>query len=137
MRIIGINSPMIGSGFSREQEMWTFLEKELAQPSRLPTIVFSHYPAFIKTAHEGGGDYWNIEPEPRQRLLALLKKGSVKTMLSGHLHRDLVNRWEGILFISTRPVSFGLPKGKQPQGWTLVTLPLEGEAQFELLEIRD
>jgi 3',5'-cyclic AMP phosphodiesterase CpdA len=137
VRIIGINSPMIGSGFSREQEMWTFLEKELAQPGRLPTIVFSHYPAFIKTADEGGGDYWNMEPEPRKRLLDLIKKAGVKTMLSGHLHRDLVNRWEGILFISTRPISFGLPKGKQAQGWTLVTLPPEGEAKYEMLEIRD
>ena len=137
VRVIGINSPIFGSGFAREKEMWSFLEQELSRPAGVPTIVFSHYPAFTKQAEEGGGDYWNMEPEPRKRLLALLKSGGVKTMLSGHLHRDLVNRWEGILFISTRPVSFGLPKGKQPQGWTLVTLPAQGEAQYELIEIRD
>ncbi|HUR46377.1 MAG TPA: metallophosphoesterase [Candidatus Saccharimonadales bacterium] len=137
VRVIGINSPLLGSGFEREKVMWNFLEKELSQPRREPTIVFSHYPVFLKTPDEGGGDYWNMEPEPRKRLLDLLKKGEVKTMLSGHLHRDLVNRWEGILFVSTRPISFGLPKGKQPQGWTLVTLPPNGEAQYELIEIQD
>jgi 3',5'-cyclic AMP phosphodiesterase CpdA len=135
VRIVGINSPLLGSGFEREQAMWAFLEKELGHPTPQPTIVFSHYPAFLKTPDEGGGDYWNMEPEPRKRLLALLKSGGVKTMLSGHLHRDLVNRWEGILFVSTRPISFGLPKGKQPEGWTLVTLPPEGEARYESLEV--
>ncbi|MDB6034021.1 MAG: calcineurin-like phosphoesterase superfamily domain protein [Verrucomicrobiales bacterium] len=136
VRLIGINSPMLGSGFERENEMWKFLEKELSKPETRPTIVFSHYPAFIKSADEGGGDYWNIEPEARKRLLDLLKKGNVKTMLSGHLHRDMVNRWDGIIFISTRPISFGLPKGKQPEGWTLVTLPPTGEAQYETFEIK-
>ena len=137
VRIIGINSPILGSDLPSEKAMWVFLERELGRPSSMPTVIFSHYPAFLKQADEGGGDYWNMEPEPRKKLLGLLKQGGVKTMLSGHLHRDLVNRWEGILFISTRPIAFGLPKGKQPEGWTLVTLTPSGEAQYELFEIRE
>src|SRR4051794_6933303 len=82
VRVIGINAPILGSGFAREKQMWSFLEKELAQPSQAPSIVFSHYPAFTKEADEGGGDYWNMEPAPRKHLLALLKSGGVKTMLS-------------------------------------------------------
>jgi Icc protein len=131
VRVIGVNSPIFGSGFDQEKAMWEFLDKELAGPAPVPTVVFMHYPPFVKKADEGGGDYWNIEPEPRARLLALLRKGGVKTVLSGHLHRDLTNRHEGILFVTTRPVSFGLPKDKQPEGWTLVTLPMEGDAQVE------
>src|SRR4051812_29305665 len=30
VRVIGINSPILGSGFGREKEMWSFLEKELS-----------------------------------------------------------------------------------------------------------
>ena len=116
--------------------MWKLLEKELAKPSPQLTVVFSHYPAFVKTPGEGGGDYWNIEPEPRRRLLALLQQGSVKAMLTGHLHRELINRHEGILHVTTPPVSFGLPAGKQAEGWTLVTLPAQGEAQAEFRHIR-
>ncbi|HEY0455275.1 MAG TPA: metallophosphoesterase [Verrucomicrobiae bacterium] len=137
VRVIGIASPIMGSGFQREKDMWNFLDKELAKPDGRPTIVISHYPVFIKSPDEPGGDYWDMEPEPRAHLLKLLRHAGVKTMLSGHLHRDLENRWEGILFISTRPISFGLPKGKQPQGWTLVTLNAKGEGQYELQEIKD
>ena len=137
VRVIGVNSPICGSGFAHEKKMWRFLEKELGHPSAKPTVVFLHYPPFLKTADEGGGDYWNIEPEPRRRLLALLKQGGVRTVLSGHLHRDLLNRHDGILYVTTRPVSFGLPKGKQPEGWTLVTLRREGEALVEAQTIKN
>ncbi|HEY2952502.1 MAG TPA: metallophosphoesterase [Verrucomicrobiae bacterium] len=137
LRVIGVNSPIFGSGFEREMAMWDFLEKELARPAPVPTVVFMHYPPFVKQADESGGDYWNIEPEPRARLLSLLRRGGVRTVFSGHLHRDLTNRHAGILFVTTRPVSFGLPAGKQPEGWTLVTLPAEGEAQVEPQTIGD
>jgi 3',5'-cyclic AMP phosphodiesterase CpdA len=135
LRIIGVTGSLFGSGLPREKEMWTFLERELDHPKKIPTILFCHYPPFLKKADEPGGVYWNIEPEPRQRLLALIKRGGVRTMLTGHLHRPLVNRYEGILFVSTIPVSFGLPGGKQAPGWTLVTIPTEGEAQFQFKEL--
>src|SRR5205823_7208602 len=32
IRVIGLNSPIFGSGFSRERAMWRFLEKVLARP---------------------------------------------------------------------------------------------------------
>ena len=131
VRVIGINSPILGSGLPLEEKMWAFLAKELAAPGTRPTILFSHYPLFVETPDEAGGDYWNIEPAPRARLLRWLKQGDVRTVLTGHLHRDLVNRADGILFVTTRPVSFGLPKGKQPEGWTLITLPEQGEAKVE------
>jgi 3',5'-cyclic-AMP phosphodiesterase len=134
VRIIGINSSILGSSFESENAQWKFLEKELAKPSRTPTILFMHYPPFLKTSDEPGGQYYNIEPEPRRRLLALLKQGGVKTVLTGHLHRQLVNRDDGILFITTPPVSFGLPKGS-PEGWTLIFLPDEGETKWEFRTI--
>jgi alkaline phosphatase D len=136
LRVIGINSPILGSGLPRERDMWCFLEKELSKSNAPATVLFSHYPPFVKTAAEKGGDYWNIEPEPRQRLLGLLKRASVKTVLTGHLHRELTNRYDGILFVTTPPVSFGLPKEKQPEGWTLVTIPAEGEARIEFRHIK-
>jgi len=130
LRVIGLNSPIFGSGFAREKAMWRFLEHELRQPGAMPTVVLTHYPLFTKTPDEPS-DYWNIEPEPRQRLLELLRRGGVKTVLTGHLHRSLVTHSDGIVFLTTGPVSFGLPHGKQKQGWTLVTISAEGEGQGE------
>ena len=135
LRIIGVTGSLFGSGLPREKEMWNFLERELDHPADLPTIVFCHYPPFIKTVNEPGGIYWNIEPEPRKRLLSLLKRGGVETMLTGHLHRPLVNRDTGILYVRGLPVSFGLPGNKQAPGWTLVTIPQQGEATFEFKEL--
>lgn len=137
VRMIGVNSPILGSGLPLEAEMWGFLEKELARPATKPTVLFMHYPLFVKTPEEPGGAYWNVEPEPRGRLLALLKQGGVRTVLTGHLHYQLINRHDGILFVTTPPVSFGLPRGIQLEGWTLVTLPPQGEAQIEFQTIKE
>ena len=128
VRVIGINSSILGSGLEGEEEMWKFLEAELGAPARKPTILFMHYPLFLKDLDEPGGQYWNIEPVPRERLYNLLKQGGVKIVLTGHLHRPLVNRRDGILFVTTPPTSFGIPSGKQPEGWTLITVFRNGEA---------
>jgi 3',5'-cyclic AMP phosphodiesterase CpdA len=137
LRVIGINSAVLGSGLPVEQEMWKLLEAELARPGALPTVVLQHHPLFVNTADEPGGVYWNVEPAPRRRLIDLLRSGDVRTVLTGHVHRPIVNRHAGILFVSTLPVSFGLPRGKQPQGWTLVTLRPSAEAEFEFRTVSD
>jgi 3',5'-cyclic AMP phosphodiesterase CpdA len=135
VRVIGINSPLIGTGFPQETKMWALLERELGAPTRLPTIAMIHFPPFSKTADEPGGEYWNLEPDPRRRLIELLKKAGVKTVLSGHLHRELINRHDGILFLTTQPVSFGLSNAKQREGWMLITVPREGPARFEFRKL--
>ena len=126
IRLIGINSPVLGSGLEREAEQWAFLEKTLAAPSQTPTLLLSHYPLFVATPDEPGGVYWNMEPIPRARLMDLLKRGGARAVLSGHLHRGLTAGANGMLFYSTPPVSFGLPQGKQPIGWTLITVSADG-----------
>jgi Icc protein len=128
VRIIGIDASLLGSGLEQESKMWSFLEPELAMPSSRPTLLFMHYPLFVKDMDEAGGIYWNVEPAPRARLYGLLKRGGVKIVLTGHLHRHLENRRDGILFFTTPPTSFGVPAGKQPEGWTLVTVLKNGEA---------
>ena len=109
--------------------MWKFLEHELGRSARKPTILFMHYPLFLKDLNEPGGDYYNTEPEPRKRLYDLLQQGGVKIVLTGHLHRTLINRRDGILFLSTEPISFGIPRGKQAEGWTLVTVYANGDVK--------
>jgi Icc protein len=124
VRILGINASLLGSGLPGEATQWTFLEKALAKPSPEPTLLLTHYPLYLTSADEPSSEYWNVEPAPRARLLTLLEKGKVHAVLSGHLHRPLEIRQKNVLYTGTPPVSFGLPRGKQPQGWTLVTLPL-------------
>jgi len=137
VRIIGLNSPILGSDSPLEQRMWSWLEHEFAHPVPQPTIVFMHYPPFTKSPDEPGGGYWNIEPEPRRHLLALLHQAGARTVLTGHLHFPLVTHDGATTFISTLPVSFGLPRGKQPQGWTFISLHANGEAEHEFRTVND
>ncbi len=137
VRLLAIDSQLFGSGLPEEEKMWTLLEQQLAAPGGTPALVFMHMPPFVKSADEPGGDYWNIEPAPRARLLALLKRGGVAAVLTGHLHYQLVNHYAGIPLVTTPPVSFGLPLGIAPQGWTLVTIPPGGEPTFEFKSERD
>jgi len=122
VNILGLNSSLPGSGLRREQQLWAFLEKHLAVPATNTTLLLLHHPPFLKTLDEPGGDYFNLEPYPRLRLLALARQGGVDAVLSGHLHRGLTNDFGGIPLLTTPPVSFGLPQGRQREGWTLLTV---------------
>ena len=135
VRIIGITSSLLGSGFPQEAELWKFLDQGFAHPARKPTLLFMHYPLFLKDLDEPGGDYYNTEPGPRERLYRLLQQGGVRTVLTGHLHRTLIIHRDGILFLTTEPISFGIPPGKQPEGWTLVTVYANGEARETIHEL--
>lgn len=135
LRVVGINSCLFGTGFQEETNQWKFLEKELAGPRSKPTLLMQHYPLFLKSVDEPANDIWNVQPELRQRMIALLKQGGVKTVLSGHLHRPIINRLDGILFLSDGATAFGLPRDKQPAGWMLLTVPREGEVQFEFQKL--
>jgi alkaline phosphatase D len=135
VRIVGVNSCLFGSGFKAEDDQWQFLEKELAKAGAKPTLLLEHYPLFIKTADEPRNSTWNVQPEPRKRLLALVEQGGVRTVLTGHLHYPITNRLDGILFLGNTTTAFGLPRGKQPEGWMLLGVPREGEVQFEFRKL--
>jgi len=135
LRFIGIDASVLGSGLQSEADQWAFLDKQMTQLSPKPTLLMLHYPPFLTSADEPGGAYWNIEPEPRARLLALLKSGGVCAVLTGHLHRALRNTWNGIPIITSVPVSFGSPKGWQSVGWTLITVSKDGKVDAETQSI--
>jgi 3',5'-cyclic AMP phosphodiesterase CpdA len=127
IRVIGVNSSLLGSGLPAEADQWAFLEKELDPANTMPTLLVMHYPLFLHTPDEPGGGYWNVEPEPRARLLGLIMRSkSVRAVLTGHLHRSIAAQIGDVFFYTTPPVSFGIPRGRQPEGWTLITLSPDG-----------
>ena len=135
VRVVGINSCLFGSGFKEEEDQWKFLEKELAKPHAKPTLLMEHYPLFILMADEPRLSTRNVQPELRKRLLALARQGGVRTVLTGHLHLLITNRLDGILFLGNATTAYGLPRGMQPEGWLLLTVPRQGEVQFEFQEL--
>lgn len=152
VRLIGLNSLLLGSGLPREEEQWDFLRTELGQPAALPEpapeidpqprprIVLLHQPPFLVHPDEEGDDYWNIDPIPRRQLLELLQPGpgqaGVSLLLAGHLHRPARLTLGDMSCLVAPAVSFGLPRGQQPEGWGLVTIESDGSSGFQLREIR-
>lgn len=127
IRVIGVNSSLLGSGLPVEAEQWKFLERELDKSHKTPTFILMHYPLFQHAPDESGGGYWNIEPAPRARLLNLIARSkSVRAVFTGHLHHALSGQFGQVFLYTTPPVSFGIPRGKQPEGWTLITVSPDG-----------
>lgn len=131
VRVVGVNGSILGSGFPEEGAMWAGLSNALSAAASTPTLMLIHYPPFTEKPDEPGGVYWNVEPGPRKRLLGLVQTGKVGAVLSGHLHREILRREDGRLYVTTPPVAFGLPSDRQYRGWTLLTVPAEGDLQAE------
>ena len=127
IRVVGLAGSLLGSGLPEEEQQWTMLERCLSGHASMPTVVFCHYPLFKKSADEPGGVYWNIEPEPRRRLLELMKKGGVAAFLTGHLHHAFVADAEGLPCVGAPSVAWGIPAASTPEGWTLVDIPKDGQ----------
>ncbi|XP_035515534.1 serine/threonine-protein phosphatase CPPED1 [Morone saxatilis] len=73
------------------QETW--LEEQLSRASSSTetkpkhVLVFQHIPLYLKTPDEED-DYFNLQRGVRQNLLDRFKKAGVKTVFSGHYHRN-------------------------------------------------
>ena len=105
-------------------------------PGDRVALAAPYYPPYVNKADEPGGGYWNIEPEPRARLLAALQRGGVKILLTGHLHYQATNHYEGMLIETTAAVSFGIPHPLAPEGWTLVTMQPKGDPKIEFHRVQ-
>lgn len=127
LRVIGIASSLLDTGLPAEAEQWAMLEKELAAG---PVVLLMHYPPFVTSADEPE-EYFNLNAPARKRLLGLIEKGRVTAALSGHLHRPISLKLGSTPLIGAPAVSFGLPKGRQPVGWTLVSIDDAGRVTAE------
>jgi alkaline phosphatase D len=133
VHVIGLTASLFGSGLEREREQWKFIDTEMAKTNDTLKIVFMHYPLFVTNAAEPGGNYWNVEPEERQRLLKLFEQAKVEAVLTGHLHKPLTNHYDGMLLLGTPAISFGFPRNAKLEGWTLVKIWKDRKPTFELM----
>lgn len=86
-RLVGLNSLIMGSGTSEEDEQFAWLEDILRSREGRQVLVFKHKPLFVEDPEEGESGYWGLRPEPRRRLLTLFAESGVELVASGHLHR--------------------------------------------------
>jgi 3',5'-cyclic AMP phosphodiesterase CpdA len=85
-RLIGLDAMLCGSGLPEERAQLGWLEAAMQEADGRRLAWFLHRPLFIGDPQEGDTGYWSIRPEPRSRLLALVRQARVALVASGHLH---------------------------------------------------
>ncbi|HEY1259122.1 MAG TPA: metallophosphoesterase [Stellaceae bacterium] len=90
-RLIGFNALLFGSGLAEEAAQADWIEAVTTGAAGRRVAWFLHKPLFLDSPEEGDSGYWSVKPEPRARLMALLRRHRVALVASGHLHkaRDL------------------------------------------------
>ncbi len=83
-RLIGLNAMLMGTGHREEARQLDWFAQVLE--TKAPVAVFLHKPLFIEDPQEGPRGYWTVTPEPRAKLLALMKGADIRLVASGHLH---------------------------------------------------
>lgn len=120
IRLVAVNSTLLGSGMKKEKAQWRMIKREARRRSALPKVLLLHYPLFVDSPDEPGGTYWAVEPKPRRRLLNALKKGRFAMVISGHLHHEMSNKWGRIWMLGALSTAFPVPTESEAIGWTLV-----------------
>ena len=92
-RLVGFDAMLLGSGEREEALQADWLDAVMNDAVRRRTAWFLHRPLFLNSTDEGDTGYWSVKPQPRARLLQLLRRRSVGLVASGHLHKahDFLN----------------------------------------------
>jgi len=108
---ICLDTPVMNSGFEREQEQRDWLEDELrrAKESGLRVFVFMHYPLFICDPKEPT-HYDNVDEPARSWLLSLFRQYGVEAVFSGHVHNVFVGVHEDTVYYSVPSMAFVRPE---------------------------
>jgi 3',5'-cyclic AMP phosphodiesterase CpdA len=104
-RLLGLDAQLCGSGLPEEEAQFEWLNDCLLETGA-PVALFLHKPLFLESAAEDRLTQASLNPVPRARLLDLIRRSSVKLVVSGHLHsyRDVVV--EGVRMIWAPATSF-------------------------------
>lgn len=109
-----IHSPAQAESEAAAQEAWLRAQLAAARPEGVRhVVVFQHHPWFLASTNEAD-DYFNIPLARRVPLLTLLRASGVRTLVSGHYHRNAVASDGGFEAIVTGAV--GMPLGGSSSG---------------------
>jgi 3',5'-cyclic AMP phosphodiesterase CpdA len=85
IRCVLINSLLINSGLTAEQEQKIWLEDQIQSAADKRIFLFMHYPPFVYSETEHGS-YDNLDEPGRSWLVNLMKRPNVEASFAGHVH---------------------------------------------------
>jgi 3',5'-cyclic AMP phosphodiesterase CpdA len=113
-RLVGFDAMLLGSGERDEAEQMDWLDHAMAEAEGRRVAWFLHKPLFVEAPDEGDTGYWSVKPEPRARLMALLRRHQVVLVASGHLHKARDFEQDGTRYLWSPASSFLVGAPIQP-----------------------
>jgi 3',5'-cyclic AMP phosphodiesterase CpdA len=105
-RLIGLDAMLLGSDEPEETMQEAWLDAVMAEAKGRPVAWFLHKPLFLDSPGEGDTGYWSVKPQPRARLMALVRRYRVRLVASGHLHKAYDCRCEDTRYVWAPASSF-------------------------------
>lgn len=106
LRLIGLDSALMGSGHPDEILQAAFFEQALLDRSARPVLVFLHFPPFLANPDDRTVSTQCLMAEPRHWFLERCRSGGVLAISAGHIHRHTVTDWGGIKIVTAPSTSF-------------------------------
>jgi alkaline phosphatase D len=113
---------VLGSGDVEETAQAAWLETVMEGAGGRGIAWFFHRPLFLDSPGEGDTGYWSVKPQPRARLIELVKRYSVTLVASGHLHKSHRMNHQGTCYVWAPASSFLVGPEIQP--------PMAGEKRL-------
>jgi 3',5'-cyclic AMP phosphodiesterase CpdA len=115
-RLIGFDAMLLGSGHTEETAQAAWLEAAMQTAGGRIIAWFLHRPLFLDSPEEGDTGYWSLAPEPRGRLVELMRRYPVALVGSGHLHRAHDFRHQNTRYVWAPSSAFLVGPGMAPSG---------------------
>jgi 3',5'-cyclic AMP phosphodiesterase CpdA len=122
-RLIGLDAMLLGSGNPEEAAQAAWLDAVMDDANGRRIVWFLHRPLFIDRPDEPDTGYWSVKPEPRARLIELVRRYSVALVASGHLHKAHDFRNDGSRYLWAPASAFLVGPGMKAP-------PMAGENQL-------
>lgn len=106
LRLIGLDSALMGSAHPDEALQAAFLDEALAARDGRPVLLFLHLPPFLDDPDDPRITTHCLMPEPRRWLLDRCRSGGVAAIAAGHIHRHTVSDWQGIPIVTAPATAF-------------------------------
>jgi 3',5'-cyclic AMP phosphodiesterase CpdA len=113
---IGLNSLVMNSGLVSETEQFDWLAAELASAHGKPVALFLHKPLYLTAPDDPELEPSAIRyvpPQPRRRLLEMLRGVDLRLVASGHVHQRRDYSYRGVRNIWSPSAGFIISDKRQ------------------------
>lgn len=113
---IGLNSLVMNSGLVSEAEQFDWLASELGSAHGKPVALFLHKPLYLNAPNDPeieASAIRYVPPQPRRRLLEMLRGLDLRLVASGHVHQRRDYSYRGLRHVWSPSAGFVISDKRQ------------------------